>query len=116
MSGFWGLIKSRPILSGLLAVTILFLLYLVFAPSARAYQYVKQDVSRGEVVRMVSASGTLRALNTINVGSEISGQITNVYVDFNSPVTKGQLLAEIDPTRPRAQVTQIGRASCRERV
>ena len=106
MSGFWGLIKSRPILSGLLAVTILFLLYLVFAPSARAYQYVKQDVSRGEVVRMVSASGTLRALNTINVGSEISGQITNVYVDFNSPVPKGQLLAEIDPTRPRAQVTQ----------
>ena len=72
----------------------------------RRYEYVEEDVSRGEVVRLVSASGSLRALNTTNVGSEISGQVTDVYVDFNSPVTKGQLLAEIDATRPRAQVTQ----------
>ncbi|MEO1731263.1 MAG: efflux RND transporter periplasmic adaptor subunit, partial [Pseudomonadota bacterium] len=72
----------------------------------KTYEYVEQEVSRGEVSRLVSASGSLRALNTINVGSEVSGQIIAVYVDFNSPVTKGQLLAEIDATRPRAQVTQ----------
>lgn len=54
----------------------------------------------------MSASGKLRALNTINVGSEISGQVTAVYVDFNSPVTAGQVLATIDPTRPQARVTQ----------
>jgi HlyD family secretion protein len=78
---------------------------LVFG-GGRDYEYVTAEVTRGEVVRVVSASGTLRALNTVNVGAEVSGQITNVYVDFNSPVTQGQLLAEIDPTRPRARVTQ----------
>ncbi|MDY7098283.1 MAG: efflux RND transporter periplasmic adaptor subunit [Pseudomonadota bacterium] len=77
-----------------------------FSGGSRDYEYVTEKVTRGEVTRVVSASGSLRALNTINVGSEVSGQITAVYVDFNTPVTQGQLLAEIDPTRPRAQVTQ----------
>lgn len=80
--------------------------YRIIAGSSPGYEYVAEDVSRGDVIRTVSASGSLRALNTINVGSEISGQITAVYVDFNSTVVKGQLLAEIDSTRPRAQVTQ----------
>ena len=63
-------------------------------------------MDRGEVVRRVTASGKLRALNTIKVGAEVSGQITRVFVDFNSPVSKGQVLAEIDPTRLRARVAQ----------
>ncbi|NQX94930.1 MAG: efflux RND transporter periplasmic adaptor subunit [Erythrobacter sp.] len=106
MSGFWDLIKRRPIISGLVALVIAFILYSFLFSGGRRYEYVQEKVSRGEVVRLVSASGTIRALNTTNVGSEISGQVINVYVDFNSPVTQGQLLAEIDPTRPRAQVTQ----------
>ncbi len=61
---------------------------------------------RGEVVRKVSASGKLRALNTIKVGSEVSGQVTRVMVDYNSQVTKGQVLAVIDPTRVQAAVGQ----------
>ncbi|MEN2791467.1 efflux RND transporter periplasmic adaptor subunit [Sphingomonas oligophenolica] len=75
-------------------------------PTPRTYEYVTQAVDRGEVVRRVTASGKLRALNTIKVGAEVSGQITRVLVDFNSPVTKGQVLAEIDPTRLRARVQQ----------
>jgi len=106
VKGLWGWIKRRPIVSGVLALLLILVLYSVLAPRERDYIYATQDVSRGEVVRLVSASGSLRALNTINVGAEISGQITAVYVDFNSPVTQGQLLAEIDATRPRAQVLQ----------
>ncbi|MEE4289454.1 MAG: efflux RND transporter periplasmic adaptor subunit [Erythrobacter sp.] len=106
MKGFFGLVKRRPIISAIIALVLVLILYSIFAPRERDYEYVTEEVSRGEVVRLVSASGTLRAINTINLGSEISGQVTAVYVDFNSPVTKGQLLAEIDPTRPRAQVTQ----------
>lgn len=78
----------------------------MFSSGGRDYEYATQPVSEGSVNRIVSASGTLRALNTINVGAEVSGQITAVYVDFNSPVQAGQLLAEIDATRPRARVTQ----------
>ena len=58
------------------------------------------------MVSKVTASGKLRALNTIKVGAEVSGQVTKVYVDFNSQVGAGQVLAEIDPTRFRARVQQ----------
>jgi HlyD family secretion protein len=106
VNGFLGFLKRRPIVSGVAALILLFLGYFSLFWGGRDYEYVRHEVDRGEIVRLVAASGTLRALNTINVGSEISGQVTSVYVDFNSPVTKGQLLAEIDPTRPQAQVTQ----------
>lgn len=99
-------IKRHPIISGVLGLVLLLILWVVLVPAERTYEYVSEDAGKGEVARVVSASGTLRALNTINVGAEVSGQITNVYVDFNSPVAAGQLLAEIDATRPRARVTQ----------
>ncbi|MEQ8742849.1 efflux RND transporter periplasmic adaptor subunit [Parasphingorhabdus sp.] len=99
-------VRRHPVISGLIAVLLLVILYKVIVPSAADYEYVTEPVTRGEVARIVSASGKLRALNTINVGSEISGQVTDVYVDFNSPVTAGQVLARIDPTRIEARVTQ----------
>ncbi|MDJ0977437.1 MAG: efflux RND transporter periplasmic adaptor subunit [Erythrobacter sp.] len=106
MNRFWGLIKSRPIVSTILVILVAGFFFMYLSSGGRSYEYVTQKVTRGEVVRVVSASGTLRALNTINVGAEVSGQITDVFVDFNSPVEKGQLLAQIDPIRVRAQVTQ----------
>jgi HlyD family secretion protein len=54
-------------------------------------------VERGALTSVVSASGTLSAVTTVAVGSQISGQIRELFVDFNSPVKKGQLLARIDP-------------------
>ncbi len=83
------------------------ILWSALSPKPAEYEYVTEAVERGDVVRSVSASGKLRALNTIKVGAEVSGQITDVYVDFNSPVTKGQVLAVIDPTRVNAQVNQV---------
>lgn len=99
-------VRRHPIITAIAVLVSIIIVYTIVKPSVPNYEYVTQQVSRGDVVKTVSASGKLRALNTINVGSEISGQVTNVYVDFNSPVTAGQLLAEIDSTRPRAQVTQ----------
>jgi len=99
-------IKRHPIITGIAALVLIAILWAVFSSGERDYEYVAEEASQGEVARVVSASGTLRALNTINVGAEVSGQITQVYVDFNSPVTAGQLLAEIDATRPRASVTR----------
>lgn len=98
--------RLHPVISGLIALVVIAILYKVIVPSPETYEYVTEPASRGEVARIVSASGKLRALNTINVGSEISGQVTDVYVDFNSPVTAGQVLARIDPTRIQARVTQ----------
>jgi HlyD family secretion protein len=82
------------------------LLYNILSPASHDYEYVLDTVERGDVNRVVSASGKVRALNTINVGAEVSGQVTQVFVDYNSPVRKGQLLALIDPTRVQARVQQ----------
>ncbi len=106
MKKIWAWMKRHPYITGIIALVLALILYSVFVPSPPAYEYETEAVTKGEVVRVVSASGKLRALNTINVGSEVSGQVTAVYVDFNSPVTKGQVLARIDDTRIRAQVTQ----------
>lgn len=60
--------------------------------------YRTEAVSRGDVSATVSATGTLSAVTTVQVGSQVSGVISALYADFNSQVKKGQLLAELEPT------------------
>ena len=55
------------------------------------------NVDRGRIVARVTATGTLSALVTVQVGTQVSGTIQKLFVDFNSPVKKGQLIAKIDP-------------------
>jgi HlyD family secretion protein len=67
------------------------------ADGGEAPIYRTATVQRGSVQSTVSATGTLSAVKTIQVGTQASGQIAGVYVDFNQHVRKGQLLATIDP-------------------
>jgi HlyD family secretion protein len=67
-----------------------------FAKDAPEYRLAK--VARADVQSTVSATGTLDALTTVTVGTQVSGQVAELYVDFNDRVKKGQLLARIDPT------------------
>ncbi|HEY0141247.1 MAG TPA: efflux RND transporter periplasmic adaptor subunit [Thermoanaerobaculia bacterium] len=69
-------------------------------------QYKTEKVDRGTVTMTVTATGTLSAVTTVQVGSQVSGVIARLYADFNSQVQKGQLLAELDPTPFEAQVEQ----------
>jgi HlyD family secretion protein len=68
------------------------------------YRWAKVD--RGTVTATVTATGTLSAVTTVNVGSQVSGIISKLFVDFNSVVRKGQLLAELDPTPFQQTVDQ----------
>jgi HlyD family secretion protein len=63
-------------------------------------------VGRGEVSATVTATGTISAVTTVQVGSQVSGIVSSLSVDYNSPVKKGQLLATLDPTPLQAQVEQ----------
>ena len=65
---------------------------------------VKARVERGTIRISVNANGTLEALRTVQVGSQISGQISALHADYNSVVRQGQLLAEIDPRTFQSQV------------
>lgn len=71
-----------------------------------ANPYRTEAVRRGEIVRSVSASGALEALVTVEVGSQISGQVTQVLVDYNDTVRKGQVMAVLDPQNQRSAVEQ----------
>jgi HlyD family secretion protein len=99
-------VRRHPVWSGIIALVIALVVWQIFAPEKRTYAYVTDTVTQGPVISSVTASGKLRALNTIKVGAEVSGQVTRVLVDFNSQVAAGQVLAEIDPTRFRARVQQ----------
>jgi HlyD family secretion protein len=68
--------------------------------------YRTQAVDRGDVTMTVTATGTISAVTTVQVGSQVSGIIARLHADFNSPVRQGQLLAELDPTPFEAQVEQ----------
>ena len=63
-------------------------------------------VERGDIRVVISATGTLSATSTVTVGSQISGLITEVLVDFNDTVEQGQVLARIDPATYQAQIEQ----------
>ena len=68
------------------------------AEGKEAPAYMTAPVTRGSLESTVSATGTLQAVRTVQVGTQASGQISKIYVDFNDHVKKGQLLARIDPT------------------
>lgn len=68
--------------------------------------YRTAPVERGNIRVAISATGTLSAISTVTVGSQISGQVTDVLVDYNSEVKEGQVLARIDPSSYEAQIAQ----------
>jgi HlyD family secretion protein len=69
-------------------------------------QFETAKVEKGKIIAKVTATGTLSALVTVQVGSQVSGRIAALYADFNSPVKKGQLIAKIDPALFQAAVDQ----------
>ncbi len=61
-------------------------------------------VTRGEVVERVQATGTLEAVTTVDVGTQVSGVVQDLYADFNSIVKKGQIIARLDPSILQVQI------------
>lgn len=60
--------------------------------------YITVDITRGDIVQTVTASGEIQPVNTINVGSQVSGTIEDIFVDYNSRVKKGDVLLTIEPS------------------
>ena len=69
-------------------------------------EYIGADVTRGDLTIKVTATGTLQPLNQVDVGSELSGTVDAVLVDFNDTVKRGQVLARLDPQRLQATAVQ----------
>jgi HlyD family secretion protein len=69
-------------------------------------QYMTARIERGNLRNTVTATGTLQAVTTVQVGSQASGTISALYADYNSVVKKGQVVAQLDPAVSKAQVEQ----------
>jgi HlyD family secretion protein len=80
--------------------------YFYFGRKATAEEYITAKIERGNVRNTVSATGALQAVTTVQVGSQVSGIIKALYVDFNSNVRRGQVVAQLDPSIFQAQVAQ----------
>ena len=70
-------------------------------------KYRTATVDRGNITQTVTATGTLSAVTTVQVGSQVSGIIAKLHADFNSKVKKGDLLAELDPTPFQEKIAQV---------
>jgi len=80
--------------------------YFLFRSKDNDQKYRTEKISKGDIVQSITASGTVNAVTTVLVGTQVSGTIKNIFVDFNSVVKKGQLIAQIDPAIFEAQVAQ----------
>jgi len=97
----------KKILSvSLLIITVILSIFFLVKNKNKEIKFVTEKISRGTIIEAVTASGTVNPVINISVGTQVSGTIKKLYVDFNSPVKKGQLLAEIDPSLFEAQVEQ----------
>ncbi len=89
-------------------ILIIFLVgvFFFFNKRDKGPQYITQSADRGDIRATVSATGTVNAVTTVLVGTQVSGTIKKLLVDYNSTVKKGQLLAQIDPASFDAQLAQ----------
>lgn len=96
--------KKIIIISSVIIVLLLCIIPFLFKKSAD--KYVTRELLKDTIVQTVEASGTIKPINTIAVGTQVSGTVSKIYVDYNSVVKKGDLLAELDPSLFQANVDQ----------
>ncbi|MDI6802988.1 MAG: efflux RND transporter periplasmic adaptor subunit [Bacteroidota bacterium] len=98
--------KKLIYISTALIVIIVALYFFVFRGSSEEIKYRTEKISKGDVVVQVRATGTVNPVQTVQVGSQVSGTLAKIYVDFNSIVKAGQIIAQIDPTFLAASVKE----------
>jgi HlyD family secretion protein len=99
------LAKKIAIIGSILVVVFVILLF-VFKGNGNQPGYRTEPVTKGDIQATVTATGTVNAVTTVLVGTQVSGTINKLYVDFNSRVKKGQIIAQIDPSTFESQVLQ----------
>jgi HlyD family secretion protein len=96
--------KNQLMLGGAALVVLGSVAYYFFGNQSSAPQYMTAKVERGNLRNTVTATGTLQAVTTVEVGSQASGTLSALNADFNSVVKKGQVIAQLDPSVSKAQV------------
>lgn len=98
--------KQKITISTIVAILLIVSLSFIFlhGDNSNGYIFKTTSIKNGSVSNTVTATGTLEATNTVVVGTQVSGVIEKLYVDFNSNVKKGQLIAELDDSTLRSSL------------
>jgi HlyD family secretion protein len=99
---------KKAIIAGAVLLVVIFAVtaVMLFKNGGNGPKYRTEKTVKGDIVTTVTATGTVNAVTTVLVGTQVSGTIKKIYVDFNSSVKKGQLIAQIDPALFDEQVAQ----------
>ena len=103
---FWNWVRRRKWWIILFIVVAGGFLYFMGDGENQGTGFATATISRGNLRQVVTATGEIQPLNTINVGSQVSGTIEAIYVDYNSKVQKGDVLLEIEPSVLQASVDE----------
>ncbi len=87
-------------------IIILIIIPFLFHKKNGKIEYETEPIKKRTITQIVEATGTIEPVNTVDIGSQVSGLINEIYVDYNSEVEKGQLLAQIDTSLFEAQLKQ----------
>jgi len=85
-------------------VALMAVMGLLWNRRAAAEEFLTSKLERGNIRNIISATGTLQAVTTVQVGSQVSGTVSALFADFNSQVRKSQIIAQLDPAIYQAQV------------
>ncbi|MEO5356647.1 MAG: efflux RND transporter periplasmic adaptor subunit [Nitrospirae bacterium YQR-1] len=97
---------KKLLIAAIISVILIVAGYLFLSRKNDIPKYRTEEIARGEIVSVVTATGVVNPVTTVLVGTQVSGTVKEILVDFNSTVTKGQLIARIDPATFIAQVKQ----------
>lgn len=99
--------NKKIILASISVAIIVLVLYNIFKPSQTVFIEAKTiAATTGNVTTLVTATGTIEPITQVEVGTQVSGVVEKIYVDYNSEVKEGQLIAELDKTNLKAKVVQ----------
>lgn len=97
--------KKKYFIYGIIGIAVIVTAFLLFSNGeSEESKFSFVEVKKGNITNAITSTGTLEALSTVEVGTQVSGRIAQLFVDFNDEVRKGQLLALIDTTLLAAQV------------
>src|SRR5215510_11423231 len=112
------LTKKKTFIAAVLVIIVAIVAFSARRTRSSASQYFTASVETGLLRKIVNATGVVQTVVTVQVGSQVSGQVEELYADFNSVVKRGQLLAKLDPRNFQAQVenAEASVAAARARV
>lgn len=90
--------KKRTIIPAAVLLFAVGAYFLFFRGTTKKYEFRFDKVTQGDITMNVTATGTINAVTSVDVGTQVSGIISKLYADFNSIVKEGQVIAQIDPT------------------